>query len=346
MKKLLLCLAAATLLLGGCKSKLDKKDKSLKEMQEDEGNTDNYKPVLSSASATPVYKKINDTVEMHLNIYFPDGHKNADPTPVIVYFFGGAFIHGSPSQFENACIYFAGRGITAVTADYRVISRNKGNAFNCLYDAKSAVRYLREHAEELNIDPNRIAVGGGSAGGFLAIECALDDANWQDPNDNAAISSKPNALVLLNPVVNAMEFEFRIRKFKDDENAPDSTSHAAAIDPMTHIHSGMPPAIVFHGTADKISAYKYVQQFCDAYTKAGNSIDLHTYENEKHGFTAEKYKGGHYYYESLQLTDAFLVKQGYLTGASTVVVPELKETPIKQRKVKPIKKQAEKPVEN
>lgn len=318
MKKLLLSLAVLSLLLGSCKSKLEKKDKTLDEMQEDEGTPGNYVPVLKSADATPVYKKINDTVEMHLNIYNPNKLKKKDPVPVIIYFFGGAFIHGSPGQFEEHCKYFASRGIVAITADYRVISRNKGNAVNCIYDAKSAVRYVREHAKELNIDPNKIIVAGGSAGAFLALETAVDDTKWQDPTDNAAISSKPNALVLLNPVVNAMEHKFRIEKFKDDEKAPDSESHAGELNPLTHIQPGMPPIIVFHGTADKISGFQYVQQFCDDYEKAGNRADMHAYQGMKHGFTGIRFQNGKYYREALTLTDEFLNSLGYLEGPPTV----------------------------
>lgn len=340
MNKITLCLVAITLLLSACKSKLEKKDQSLEEMQNEEPG--NYTPILTSASLSPVYKKIGDSVEMHLNIYNPQNHITNPPSPVIIYFFGGAFIHGSPSQYEEHCKYFAERGIVAIAADYRVISRNKGNALNCIYDAKSAIRYLREHAQELNIDPNRIVMAGGSAGAFLAIECAIDDTKWQDASDNAAVSAVPNAIVLLNPVVNAMEHKFRIAKFKDDKD-PESASHASEIDPMTHIKSGMPPAIAFHGTADKISGYKFVKKFSDDYIAAGNKMDLHTYEGEKHGFTIIQNKGGKYFLETLKLTDEFMISLGYLSGkpsVETIKMPEIKpeatkKTPnLKNKKIK------------
>jgi len=310
---------AVMLALTSCKDKLEKKDKTLTEMQEDEGGKpENYMPVLESADATPVYKKIGDSVEMHLNVYFPDKLKKNAQYPAIIYFFGGAFIHGSPAQFEEHCKYFAGRGMVAISADYRVISRNGGNGLTCIYDAKSAIRYLREHAGELHIDPNKIVVAGGSAGGFLAISCAINDPKWQDPTDNIAISSQPNAMVLLNPVVNAMEHKFRIEKFKDSVNQAMTDSHAGEVNPLTSIKGGMPPAIIFHGTADKISAIQFVQQFCDAYKAAGNQCELHTYEGQKHGFTALKFKAGKYYRDALIKTDVFLKSLGYLTGEPTI----------------------------
>ncbi len=319
MNRIVLSLLVLTLVFTSCKSKLEKKDKSLQEMQEDNDQAkENYTPTLASANATPVFKKINDTTELHLSIYFPQGIKKGDAKPAIIYFFSGAFLTGSPAQFEPHCQYFASRGIVAIAADYRVIKRNGGNALNCIYDAKSAVRYVREHAAELNVDPNKIIVSGGSAGAFLALTCAIDDPKWQDATDNTSISCKPNAMILLNPVVNAMEHNFRIEKFKD--NATDSldASHAKEVDPLTHITAGMPPMIMFHGTADKISGYNFVEQYHKEYVAAGNQCDLISYKDQKHGFTAVKFKGGKYYRETLYKSDVFLTQLGYLSGEPTI----------------------------
>ncbi len=326
MKNLFISLTALLLIAGitSCKTKLEKKDQSLSEMQEDDGKPENYIPVIASADATPVYKKINDTTEMHLNIYYPEHHHKEDKVACIIYFFAGSFINGSPSQFEEHCKYLCSRGMVAVSADYRVISRNKGNALNCIYDAKSAVRYLREHAGEYGIDPDKIVVAGGSAGGMLAISCAINDSLWQDANDNSSVSCIPNAMVLINPVVNSEEFPFRIRKFKDDEKTPDSLSHAAEVNPMKHITGGMPPAIMFHGTADKMSAYRFAQQFEKKYKEAGNQIDLHSYPKQKHGFASVKNEDGKYYRETMKLTDEFLISLGYLEGKPTIQLDEKK----------------------
>ncbi len=333
MKSFLLFFITLTFLAGfsSCKTKLEKKDQSLEEMQEDNGKKENYIPVLASADATPVYKKINDTTEMHLNIYYPENHHKGDDKACIIYFFAGSFINGSPSQFEEHCKYLCSRGMVAITADYRVISRNKGNALNCIYDAKSAVRFIRENANEYGVDPDKIVVAGGSAGGMLAIECAMNDPKWQDPADDTSISCMPNALVLINPVVNSEEFPFRIRKFKDTEETPDSLSHASAVNPLKHISGGMPPAIMFHGTLDKMSAYHFAKQFADDYTAAGNKMDLHSYPKQKHGFTAIKNMNGKFYRDTLRLTDEFLISLGYLSGTPTIPKEELYNQPAKKK---------------
>lgn len=319
--RVLIWILSVTLIVSSCKSKMEKKDQTLEEMQEKDDNS-HYQPVLESADATPVYKQIGDSVSMHLNIYYPKDHTSGDPKPVVIYFFSGGFVQGSPIQWEETCKYLASRGMVAITADYRVISRNGGNAINCVVDAKSAVRYVREHAAEMHIDPARVVVAGGSAGGLLAIECALNDSKWEDPQDNKHISCVPDLMVLQNPVISTTEFKFRIEKFKDNKDTPDSLSHAAELNPLTHMRPNMPPAIVFHGTLDPISKFKIVKEYQKLYTDAGGEFDVHPFAGEKHGFAAMNKKGGKNYVECLRLTDSFFVAHGYLSGAATIQLPE------------------------
>ena len=111
--------------LAACKSKLEKKDLTLEEMQQGDGGK--YTPVLPDADATPVYAQYGDT-ELHLNINYPTGHAAGDSAPCIVFFFGGGFINGSPEQFAEQCRYFSSIGYVAISADYRVISRNQCTA--------------------------------------------------------------------------------------------------------------------------------------------------------------------------------------------------------------------------
>ena len=84
------------------------------------------------------------------------------------FFHGGGWKDGTPTVFYRHCKYFASRGIVAMSADYRVGRRDGAKPAQCVSDAKSAIRWLRQHAEKLGIDPNRIVASGGSAGGHLA----------------------------------------------------------------------------------------------------------------------------------------------------------------------------------
>src|SRR5436190_14367525 len=157
-----------------------------------------YPPKLDEA-AIETYKTVGDT-KLNLWVYYPPGHKASDKRAAIVFFFGGGWTGGSPQQFEQHCKHLASRGMVAMTADYRVASRNQVKAVSCVADAKSAIRFVRKEAGRLGIDPNRIATGGGSAGGHIAA-CTGVVSGFDESSEDAAISSVPNALALFNPVV-------------------------------------------------------------------------------------------------------------------------------------------------
>lgn len=96
------------------------------------------------------------------------------PAPAILLFFGGGWLHGSIHQFEPQAQALADRGMTAILVDYRVLCRDGVDPRAGMKDAAAAMRFVRAHADELSIDPRRIAAGGGSAGGQLALSTAFD----------------------------------------------------------------------------------------------------------------------------------------------------------------------------
>ena len=94
--------------------------------------------------------------------------KPTDHRPAIVFFFGGGWSGGDKKQFYQQAKAMAEHGMLAFSADYRVKTRNKTTPFECVKDGKSAIRWVREHAAELGVDPDRIVASGGSAGGHVA----------------------------------------------------------------------------------------------------------------------------------------------------------------------------------
>src|SRR5439155_6979750 len=109
-----------------------------------------YPPEMPGAKVE-TFKTVGET-KLALYIFNPEGHKAADQRPAIVFFFGGGWTGGSPGQFEQQCRYLAARGMVAMTADYRVASRQQVKAAQCVADAKSAIRYVRAHAKDLGVD--------------------------------------------------------------------------------------------------------------------------------------------------------------------------------------------------
>jgi len=154
-----------------------------------------YPPTIEGTKSE-TYRKVGDT-ELKVWIFEP-ATKATKPLPAIVFFFGGGWVGGSPTQFEPQSRHLAARGMIAIVADYRVKTRQDAKPADCVADAKACVRWVRANAARLGIDPERIAVGGGSAGGHLAASVAtlpgLDDAK-----DDKSVSCIPDALVLFNP---------------------------------------------------------------------------------------------------------------------------------------------------
>jgi len=157
-----------------------------------------YPPVLPGAPEE-VHKTIGET-RLRLWIFTPDQPSNPQPRPAIGFFFGGGRTSGTPGQLEQQAKLLRARGMVAIVADYRVASRHQVKADACVRDAKPALRYVRANARRLGIDPNRSAAGGGSAGGHLAAATAALPG-FAEAGEDTAISSRPNALVLFNPVL-------------------------------------------------------------------------------------------------------------------------------------------------
>jgi len=144
------------------------------------------------------YKKVGD-VELKLHVFNPSDHQATDKAPVIVFFFGGGWITGTPRQFYKQSEYFASRGMVAISAEYRVSKKHKTTPKECVMDGKSAIRWVRAHAEELGIDPEKVIAAGGSAGGHVAAATGTVK-EFDEPGEDTSVSCVPNAMVLFNPV--------------------------------------------------------------------------------------------------------------------------------------------------
>jgi acetyl esterase/lipase len=262
------------------------------------------------------YKQI-DTIALKLYVKNPDHFNGKKQYPAIIFFFGGGWNSGKITQFMPHAEYLASRGMIAILADYRVKSRHQSTPFDAVSDAKSAIRYLRQNFADLHIDTSKIAASGGSAGGHLAAACAtvpgLDDAGGKQET-----SSKPNALVLFNPVFDNGPSGYGYDRI--GERFPE-------ISPMHNIRKGTPPAIVFLGTADDLIPVETAKRYKQKMEEAGSRCDLYLYKGQKHGFfnyRDETKDGGRYFAETLHQTDVFLESLGYLKGKPTVIIEEYK----------------------
>ncbi|MBP7704418.1 MAG: alpha/beta hydrolase [Caulobacter sp.] len=203
------------------------------------------------------------------------------PRPAILLFFGGGWRTGNVEAFEPQARAFAARGYVAVLADYRVKCRDGSTPMQSTNDAEAGYAWLRAHAAELNVDPRRIALGGGSAGGQLALATA----------QKAPEGEKPAALVLFNPVVDIVKPARLWQKL-----------FAWDISPSTLPLEGLPPTMIFHGEADASVPIASVRTFCDRAWGKGRICVVHGYPGEGHGF----YRAPAPYADTMAKANAFL----------------------------------------
>jgi acetyl esterase/lipase len=277
------------------------------------------------------YKSVADVrdatkqVRLKLHVFKPDGHRASDRRPAIVFFFGGGWVGGTPKQFYPHCEYLASRGIVAMAAEYRVKSRNRTTPLECVKDGKSAVRYVRAHAKELGVDPARVASGGGSAGGHVAA-CTGVIEGHEEEGEDLKVSSMPAAMVLFNPGVGTPSGKgFGSGYFKEH---PD-------LSPAKNVREGLPPTIIFHGTADTTVLFEDVEEFTALMEKAGNDCTLVPCEGQKHGFF--NFGRGDSFEKTVTETDGFLARLGYLEGEPRVrefIAGRAKASPRKRRRKK------------
>ncbi len=173
-------------------------------------------------------------------------------------------------------------------------------------DGKSAVRWIRQYATELGIDPERIAAGGGSAGGQVAAATGTI-TGFEEEGEDLTVASRPNALVLFNPVF---------------DNGPGGYGHDRVeeywreFSPMHNIGEETPPTIVFLGTQDHHIPVATALEYKRRMEEHGRRCDLHLYEGQPHGFF--NYNQRDNYLKTVIEMDRFLASLGYLEGEPTL----------------------------
>lgn len=253
-----------------------------------------------------VYKTIDD-VELKLHVF--DTNVESDKKrSVIVYFFGGGWVSGTPEQFYQQAHEMAELGILGISAEYRVKSRNKTSPFISVEDAKSAIRWVRENADVLNIDPDKIIASGGSAGGHLAV-CTGLIAGLDAKDENLEVSSIPNAIIAYNPVLDTTKSGYGLEKVGEDRSTE--------ISPCHQVHKGVAPTLVLHGTADSTVPFENAERFVRLMKEAGNDCELKAYKNKNHGFFNSsffrpKIKNLTTYKQASKESVDFLKKLGYI----------------------------------
>jgi len=255
-----------------------------------------------------LYKVVGED-SLYLHVFEPEVHKGVNSA--IIFFFGGGWVSGSPAQFYQQSEYLASRGMLAISAEYRIKKKHGTSPFDCVEDAKSAVRWVRQHATELHIDPNKIVASGGSAGGHIAL-CTALIVGLDNTTEEASISSVPNAVVAYNPVLDTTEKGYGHEKVKGRETE---------ISPCHQIKKDAPPMLLFHGKEDRTVPFENAVRFNTLSQAAGNDCELIAFDGVDHGFFNGDFfkgRGDKYFNLTMYDTDVFLSQRGYLKGKPTL----------------------------
>lgn len=249
-----------------------------------------------------VYKTIAGS-ELHLDIFEPTGLKAGDKRACFFSIHGGGWTGLTPRRQYPTVAHFASLGMVGISVEYRLAKAGHGETvFDCVKDARSAMRYTRAHAAELGIDPDKIIANGGSAGGHLAAGLALFDG-IDESGDDTSVSCVPNALVLFFPVIDTSSEGYGNRLLG---------SRWQEISPLHRVKAGTPPTIIFHGTGDTTTPFKGAAAFRDAMIKAGNRCELIAADGATHGYLMRDQT---LFAQTLQTTDKFLSSLGFLNEA-------------------------------
>ena len=212
-------------------------------------------------------------LELKLDIYRPP--KGKEKRMATIHFHGGGFTGGSKDTLNDRIRPYAALGYTAIAAQYRLAGQAGFPAL--VHDAKAAIRWARANAKNLNIEPNRIAVVGYSAGGYHALFTAGtgDRPEWEGTGGNAGVSTKVAICLAYYPATNVPGNMMPAASTDEDRRAANAT---------THIVAGFPPTAIFHGFKDTTipidSSLRLVQQFRDVNVP----VEFHGIEGAPHVF--------------------------------------------------------------
>jgi acetyl esterase/lipase len=218
-----------------------------------------------------------------LDVYLPYAHPSeiSKPKPAVLFIHGGGFVGGDKGEYRTAsvCTDLTRAGYVVVSCNYILGPKDKPGVWpRNIADCRDAVRWMRANADKLSLDPARIAVAGGSAGGYLALMVGLsDDKTGPGGDPNAKHSAAVDAIIDMYGVVNFSKHG------KGDVPGVPAEGQAAYL-PENQCDENDPPVLIFHGTDDKIVDIAQSQSLAAALSRAKTRYDFVTVEGAPHTF--------------------------------------------------------------
>jgi len=217
-----------------------------------------------------------------MDVYFP---QSGGPWPTVIYVHGGGWMHGDKSEATLFASGLNSMGFLVVSLNYRLYPPATFPAM--IEDLKCAVRSLRAHAGDYNLDPNHIAAMGASAGGHLVALLGTSEANspW-DVGEYLDQSSRVQAVVSLAGVMD-LSHTFPNADGNDVETMRHigfNEANVVEASPISHITPDDPPFLLIHGDRDTRVPYQQSQVMYDKLVQVGVPAQLVIVKNAGHSF--------------------------------------------------------------
>lgn len=230
---------------------------------------------------------LGENTPLMATIYSPKVKPNK-PMPAVVYIHGGGFTGGARDHFESTAAYLTNQGYVGVCISYRLAPQDKFP--KQIQDCKCAVRWTRENAKNLNIDPERIAVCGSSAGGNLAglVAYAHGVKEFENYGGSSGVSDKVQAAVLFCGL-----YDFMPRTLPPGDHDKMKNNYIGLtfdenpkvyemVSPVNHVNKTSPPTLLLHGDADGTVHIKHSYLLQKLLNENGVYNELKIAEGEGH----------------------------------------------------------------
>ncbi len=236
---------------------------------------------------------VANNYENKLDVIYP--RNAAEPVPTVIYIHGGGWVNGVKESVILQTLPYLEMGWAAVNVEYRLAKVSRAPA--AVEDCRCALRWVVNHAKQYNIDPEKLVVTGGSAGGHLALMTGmLTEAAGLD-NNCPEQGPEPHVAAIVNwygitDVADLLEGPNRkLYAVAWLGSAPNREEIARRVSPLTYVRKGLPPIMSIQGDADPTVPYSHSVRLHQALDQAGVPNQLFTVPGGKHGgFTEEEYR--------------------------------------------------------
>ena len=249
--------------------------------------------MMKAATTLAYYETPEGALQAHF--FVPHDFDSGQQRTAVIFFHGGFWDNPMPTQFVPQCLHFATRGAIAISVETRVRSVHGTGPMEALEDARTLLAWLKEHAGNFGIDPDRIVLAGTSGGAWLALQQALPK--------KGPPPITPRALALFSPLLDTT-----IRSIA--AQFPDAAT-ARRLSPLRQVRRKLPPILICHGKNDRVTPFKHASRFIKALRWRRNSAELIDFEKAEHSFFNFNVSELHYDL-TLKAADHFLVDQGLL----------------------------------